>query len=225
MGYEITFYFKQKDKETGEYKADQESFKKRVGDPYEDTPIETLASLVLRQLARRDIFVEDVEIFEITKKKISFKESKNGITIKNKKFGLDDTFEVKSEEESQSNETNQPIENSAVTVQSKSFDTSKLKPIKKMLYAPEPQQQIKLLQQGIKLTPNKIYDILKIDKHLNGITEIYLLVDDNGRDKLVADDYFVPATKLDEGPDDFGLSDDGLNWGGVINDNIPSLRR
>lgn len=229
MGYEVTFYFKQKDKESGEYKTEQESFKKRVGDPYEDTPVETLASLVLRQLARRDIFVENVEIFEITKKKINFKESKNGITIKNKKFGLDDTFEIKSEDEAVSGET-QELTNTNydknITPQSKTpLDTSKLRPIKKMLFAPEPQQQIKLLQQGVKLTPNKIYDIFKIEKHTNGITEIYLLVDDNGRDKLVADDYFVPATKLDEGNDDFGLSDDGLNWGGVINDNLPSLRK
>lgn len=225
MGYEVTFYFKQKNKETGEYAPEQESFKKRVGDPYEDTPVETLASLVLRQLARRDIFVEDVEIFEITKKKISFKESKNGITIKNKKFGLDDTFEITAEQDqpeeiiqnTNTNEVDKPIK--------EVLSTSKLRPIKKMLFAPEPQQQIKLLKQGIKLTPNKTYDIFKIEKHINGITEIYLLVDDNGKDKLVADDYFVPPTKLDEAPDDFGLSDDGLNWGGVINDSIPSLRK
>lgn len=219
MGYEVTFYFKQKDKESGEYVEEKGSFKKRIGDPYEDTPIESLASIILRQLARRDIFVEDVEIFEITKKKVSFKESRNGITIKNKKFGLDDTFEIKAEEET-------VIDNSSresVSVSSQQ-NTASTRPIKKMMYAPEPQQHIKLLQQGIKLTPDKSYEIFKIEKHLNGVTEIYLIVDDNGNKKQVSDDCFVPFANIDEGKDDSGLSDDGLNWGGVIRDKLPSIR-
>jgi hypothetical protein len=224
MGYEVTFYFKEKDKETGEYK-DGGNFKKRVGDPYEDTSIESLANIVLRQLARRDILVDNVDVFEITKKKISFKESKSGIVIKNKKFTLDDSFEIKSEEE-QNEETGSSTSDQAQPKNKEKLSTSKLKPIKRMIYAPEPQQHIKLLKQGVKLTVDKEYDIFQIQKHPNGITEIYLIVDDKGRDKQVADDCFVPQTfLLDEGVDEHtGLSDDGLNWGGAINDSVPSIR-
>lgn len=223
MGYEVTFYYKQKDKETGEYK-ESGTFKKRVGDPYEDTPIENLASIVLRQLARRDVFVENVEIFEITKKKISFKESRSGIIIKNKKFGLDDTFEVKMENEEDNTEGNIESVKEKVSSSASPTPANKLRPIKKMTYVPEPQQHIKLLQSGTKLTPNKSYEIFKIQKHSNGITEIYLVIDDSGKEKNVSDDCFVPNIQLEEGPDDFGLSDSGLNWNGAINTDIPSIR-
>lgn len=223
MGYEVIFHFKQRDKDTGEYSG-KESFKKRVGDPYEDTPVENLANVVLRQLARRDIFVEDVEIYEITKKKINFKESRKGVTIKNKKFSLDDDFEVKSEEELQENIQDYRLSKNEKQDIKDNVPISQLRPIKKMLYAPEPQQHIKLLKQGVKLTHNKSYEIFKIEKHMNEITEIYSIIDDNGREKQISDDYFVPFQNIDEGVNDSGLSDDGLNWGGVVNDNLPSIR-
>ena len=38
----------------------------------EDVSLEMLASMVFTQLARRDIFVFDLEIFELVKKKISY---------------------------------------------------------------------------------------------------------------------------------------------------------
>lgn len=41
------------------------------------------------QLARRDIFVSGVEVFELSKKPISFRESDGGVVIKNKKFTFD----------------------------------------------------------------------------------------------------------------------------------------
>ena len=87
MGYEIICYYKKRKKSDEESPSDEAlSFKKRIGDPYEETPIEKLAAAIMMQLARRDIWVDDVEIYEISKKKISFKETKSGIVIKNKKF-------------------------------------------------------------------------------------------------------------------------------------------
>lgn len=44
----------------------------------------------MAQLARRNILITDVEIYEFTKKKLSFKEADDGILIKNKKFKFDD---------------------------------------------------------------------------------------------------------------------------------------
>jgi hypothetical protein len=224
MGYEITFYHKEKDKETGEYNVSG-TFKKRVGDPYEDTPIENLASVILRQLARRDVLVENVEIFEITKKKINFKESKSGIVIKNKKFGLDDTFEVKAENDETPVSNNNSAEEEAFTFNNVVQPDSVRRSIKRMAYVPEPQQHVKLLKSGTKLTPNKYYDVFKIQKHpvLLG-AEIYLIIDDSGKEKNVSDECFVPNVQLEEDTNDFGLSDDGLNWKGTVQTDIPSIR-
>jgi hypothetical protein len=224
MGYEVIFYYKSKDKETGIYKEEElNNFKKRVGDPYEDTPIEKLASVVMKQLARRDVWVENIEIYEITKKKISFKETKNGIIIKNKKIILDDNFEIDFKQEGEDETVHSEIV-AERPQQQKNEDTNVIKGttrvVKRMLFAPEPQQQINLLKQGVKLTPDKVYDIYKIEKGLNGISEIYLLIDDNNHEKKVADDCFVPATTLSQEDEE----SDGLNWGGVIKGSLPSVR-
>jgi hypothetical protein len=69
------------------------TFKKVVGKATEDTPLEQLAKLVFGQMARRDVWVVDADIFEYTKKKISFKETKDGVLLKNKKFSFDLTCE------------------------------------------------------------------------------------------------------------------------------------
>jgi hypothetical protein len=223
MGYEVIFYYKSKDKETGTYKEEESNnFKKRVGDPYEDTPIEKLASVIMKQLARRDVWVEDVEIYEITKKKISFKETKNGIIIKNKKIILDDNFEIDIKQES--DETEVVESRSEIPAQQKSeagVVKGTTRVLRRMLFAPEPQQQINLLKQGVKLTPDKVYDIYKIEKGLNGVSEIYLLIDDNNHEKKVSDDCFVPATTLSQQDEE---ESDGLNWGGVIKGSLPSVR-
>jgi len=48
----------------------------------EEVPVEKLASAVMMQLARRDIMVFNVEISEFIKRKVSFKETKGGVLIK-----------------------------------------------------------------------------------------------------------------------------------------------
>ena len=102
LGFEITLKFHEEISK-GEYNKDELKTKTtKVGGPLEDVPIEVLAGKVIAQLARRNILVVDVEIHEITKKKISFKETADGILIKNKKFRFDDgaliTTSVESEE-------------------------------------------------------------------------------------------------------------------------------
>src|SRR5690606_33375022 len=90
LGFEITLKFHEEISK-GEYNKDELKTKTtKVGGPLEDVPIEVLAGKVIAQLARRNILVVDVEIYEITKKKISFKETSDGILIKNKKFRFDD---------------------------------------------------------------------------------------------------------------------------------------
>ena len=91
MGYEVIYYYQDKTKDG--FSEEIKSFKKRIGDPYEEFPIEKLSGAILLQLARRDIYVKNLEIFEITKKKIKFRETKNGIILNNKKFSFNNMEE------------------------------------------------------------------------------------------------------------------------------------
>lgn len=103
MGFEIVLKFHEEISK-GEYNKEELKTKTtKVGGPLEDVPIDVVAGKIIAQLARRNILVVDVEIYEITKKKVSFKETPDGILIKNKKFRFDDgaliTTTVETEEE------------------------------------------------------------------------------------------------------------------------------
>ena len=234
MGYEIICYYKKRKKPDDSSSVEEESsgeelsFKKRIGDPYEETPTEKLAAAILMQLARRDIWVDDVEIYEISKKKISFKETKSGIVIKNKKFIFNDDFEINIKEENEDPICTPPRD--AQESESKQPSNQKFHPfpdqqnivkrtIRRLMYVPEPQQHIDLLQKGIKFTLDKTYDIIGIKKSPNGINDIYTIVDDKNREQVVLDIFFVPSTDLSQ-----QKSSDGLSWGGTIDDNCPSIR-
>ena len=88
-----------------------------------------------------------------------------------------------------------------------------------MVYVPEPQQHIELLQKGVKLTPEKEYNIYKIESHPNGVNEIYTIKDDKNFQQKVSDLYFIPQSNLDQ-----VQRNDGLNWSGIINENLPAVR-
>lgn len=90
MGYEIHFYFREQGEEPGIYEEEVKTKKVKVGTPTEDVPLEQAAGKIMAQLARRNILITDVEIYEFTKKKLSYKEAEDGILIKNKKFSFDD---------------------------------------------------------------------------------------------------------------------------------------
>lgn len=232
MGYEIIYYYQEKN-EKG-YDENIKTFKKRLGDPYEEFPLKELSRSILLQLARRDIYVKNLEVYEITKKKIKYKETKNGIILKNKKYLLsEEGFDL-------------VVENDENNVNLQEKDDNHLKPtptsvqaqiqplqakgrvIKRMNFVPEPQQQIDLLKKGVKLTQDRVYDIHNIEPHPNGVNEVYTLIDDKGKTVKVSDLYFIPVTNLigqdDEDEGEF-KEDNSLNWSGVIQDNIPSIRR
>lgn len=90
MGYEIIFHYKKETEEKGVYEEEVQSRKIKVGTPTEDTPLSAAAAKIFAQLARRNILVTDVEIYEYTKKKLSYKETEDGFKIKNRKFRFDD---------------------------------------------------------------------------------------------------------------------------------------
>ena len=97
MGFECLYHYHERVE--GDYnREEKKTFKKKVGDPFEEVSLEKLAGAVMAQLARRDVWIVDVEVYELSKKAISFKEAKGGIILKNKKFlfegGGDDSSSV-----------------------------------------------------------------------------------------------------------------------------------
>jgi len=90
MGYIVKYYYHPLT--NGEYdKSIKNEATINVGDTFEDTSLDVLAGKVMSLMARRNIFVSNVEIHEIVKKPVSFKEFDDGIQIKNRKFKFDDT--------------------------------------------------------------------------------------------------------------------------------------
>jgi hypothetical protein len=54
-------------------KDDLKTQSKKLGNINDETPLEKVASYIMSQFARRDIWVQDFEIFEFKKVKLSYK--------------------------------------------------------------------------------------------------------------------------------------------------------
>lgn len=109
MGYEIILNYHEK--VDGQYNKDEtKQMKRKIGEPFEEVPLEVLAQKIMAQMARRDIWVlPDVEIYELKKQKVNFRETQGGVIIKNKKFLLDS--ETKNVAIQEVAETPQPVTN------------------------------------------------------------------------------------------------------------------
>ena len=79
MGYELIIKYREKNEE-GEYGEEIQEKKIKIGSPYDDVSLDICAGKIIAQLANRKKLVEDVEIYEYTKKKLTYK--------KIKRFGL-----------------------------------------------------------------------------------------------------------------------------------------
>lgn len=90
MGFEVIFRYHEEMEDGGYNKEEIKEMSRKIGDPFEDISLETLAQKIMAQMARRDIWVlPDVDIYELKKQKVNFKPCKGGVVIKNKKFFLD----------------------------------------------------------------------------------------------------------------------------------------
>lgn len=85
MSYEIIYHYRKKISKD-EYSDEIETNKVIVGELGDNVKLEIVAGRVMAMLAHRKILVEDVEIYEFTKKKLSFKFADEGILISNRKF-------------------------------------------------------------------------------------------------------------------------------------------
>ena len=239
MGFELVFKYHEK-KDNGYDTLEQKTFKKKCGDAYEEVPLEKLALLVMGQLARRDVWIVDVEIHEFVKKPISFRETKGGIVIKNKKFSLDTKLEESVVVEECVTDNN----NLEITAQNQissskivhphellKRDLTKKKPIANMVFAPEPQQERECSRY--KLTVDKKYPIYERKANPTG-GELFVILDDAQREITISDKFFIPATINLIGDDEFAnkeasyfgasIKEPKLNWSGVVSDNVPHLR-
>src|SRR4051812_34990904 len=89
MGFEVIYTFHERLESAGYNTEEKKTMKKRVGDPFEEVDLDKCAGAILAQLARRDIWVTDVEVFELSKKKVTFREAKGAVILKNKKYQMD----------------------------------------------------------------------------------------------------------------------------------------
>jgi hypothetical protein len=214
MGYEcILHYHEELDK--GVY--DKENLKTKsikVGTPYENISLEQLAGKIMSQFARRNILIVNVEIFEFEKKKISFKETNDGILIKNRKFNFDDdnlitnvllntTSNIENESSFFSEEEvvkagNKFVEENpaivAKIVKNPNSVNIVKKPIRYEIFYP-PEKFLLEQVKNKKLTLNKEYAIYEETPGANFYDGMnYLIKDDEGNFIKINDRFFIPKT-------------------------------
>lgn len=200
MGYEVLYKFHEKD-ETGNYnKNEVKEMKKKIGDAYDDVPLEKLASIIMSQLARRDIWIlPDVEIYEYKKSKISFRETKGGIVIKNKKFELDTDANIIIHDFVEGQVTNGNGTQNGITLPAIPNNKVNLagptgRPIKWVTLDPDERNLAKVKGSGLAFIPNKRYPVFNELPHAKHFgTMIYTMLDENKREVTVTDDYFLNA--------------------------------
>lgn len=101
MGFEITYTFHpRKDDGVGYDTAATEEQVVKVGKPFDETPLESLAAGIMAQMARRDIWVVDVKVVELVRKEVTFKECKDGrgIMLRNKRFSFNEAAQMVAED-------------------------------------------------------------------------------------------------------------------------------
>lgn len=253
MGFECVYKYHERLEEGGYDRDETKSFKKKVGDPFEDVPLTKLAAAVMAQLARRDVWIVDVEVFELSKKAISFKETKGGIILKNKKFlfdggGEDESTIVVQEmiqhspqpvytaqpHPSQTIHQNQPNVNIQAHSEPHPHNANQLnqrRAVDYVIFSPELHHAAEIKQKGLRFTADKKYPVYRKQSGVAG--EIYTMTDDMGREQLVSDKYFVapPAGLL--GDKELGFSESPsereggkLYWGNASGElDMPDIRR
>lgn len=195
---------------------------KKVGRDDEDTPLEQVVMLVKSQLARRDILVTDVEVFEFVKKKVKFKEIKGGFILKDKKFLMDQIHGVPVASEEGDEQPQFPPQFAGLQPheimmqqrpQAMGMSTGiqanpnppnrpqvtdngvpmAMHPQRFEVFDPDPLQMAKI-QGRFKLTPGNRYPIFREWRDVGNLTH-YLIKDDRNLETQVSAEYFVAQGK------------------------------
>ena len=208
MGFEVVYYYKEATDVSGVYSEETFTKTSKVGKFEEEVSFETLAGKIMAQLARRNILITDIEIYEFTKKKINYKETKDGIIIKNKKFSFDNGAVVSGE--SNDDEIEEILQNEEllnklkkaigidkpqINLASKSnsrLSSDGKRPLRLETYDPELLNKHKMEQKGYKLTVGKKYPIYSEKKGLGTIN--YVTKDDAGKEIEISAECFVVSS-------------------------------
>ncbi len=224
--FEVEFkYYKQK--EDLDYNKDEPLvFKNKFGKIDEDYPKEKLAKYILTQLARRDIFIYDVEVYEFTKKKVNFKLGKNGFSIAGSKFSNSDLAEecslendVPAEPQAIPSSIKQnptpPVQNNFQNL-SRRIENKPKKVLRRVAFVPP--LRMDKSKFPYKFTLNKIYPVYSERYNMNGVGMIIMTTDDSDNVVEVNDEYFVPANAALEYENEMDAgkrgNNDLLNWQG-----------
>jgi hypothetical protein len=208
LGYEIAFHFHERG-EDGKYDMDkQQSFTKTVGRKSAEVSLEQVAAVVLGQLARRDIWIVDVQVFEFAKREITFKETKNGVVLKNRKFHYDQICghlisdeEDCGEQQQQYSPQQQPSpvafsNNTRVPLTAKPPARDPNIPVRQELFRPNREDYPILQRQGIKLTMGKPYPIFNEVIKGGEFEPIYYVVQDDGGNRIeISSLFFEPMRR------------------------------
>lgn len=242
MAYEVVFKFYDVNEDGSFNKSEPKELKKKYGSIDEDFPLEKLMSNITGYLARRDIFVHDVEVYEFTKKKITFKITKDGLVLKQQKVSYDEMLQTTNIENSIVDK-NQPIDISPVqdkpktqqvqSRKSKFVDLSNRveinrnkKPVRSVVFSPP--LNVDKSKFNYKFTRNKQYPVYAERYADNGIGMVISTFDDANNHVDVHDEYFIPAGANFEFIDELNTKKDGnidlLNWKGDTQE-VPVLRK
>jgi len=190
MGFEIIFKYHE-EIEKGEYNKEELKTKKvKVGSAEDDIELSVVAGKIMAQLARRNILVMEVEIYEFTKKKLSYKEAADGLVIKNKKFRFDDGAVVDAPAEvappvAAALPSSIPTPTPAAPAQNGGS------PLRYEIYDPiEPALVHEDKRRGYKFTIGKRYPIYKEEIRPMGVQ--YTTTDDGGTTRKMLDKHFLP---------------------------------
>lgn len=209
MGWELAFKYHPGKEEGPGYDTEKvETFNKKVGNKSDDVPESEVLKVIVTQMARRDIWITDVEVHEYTRRKVPFKFLKGGFSFKGKKFGFDEVGRIdesgyEHEEKDPPLHQSQPRFANQQTVQGTQAQprpqqqrqggdipsTVGMSPIRMETFDPDPRQQQSL--RHVQLTVGKKYAIF-VEEPGNQIqTPKYIIRDDAGRDIRIGSEYFV----------------------------------
>ncbi len=207
--FEVTYFYHAKN-EDGKYDTTEtKTITKKIGQAFEEVSHDSLASVIIGQLARRDIWIVDVKIYEYTKKEITFKESSdgNGIIIKNRKYTLNTTSGALAVSEESSPQTNLVAQNVQNIVPKQNLAVNPNKPIMFVTFDPEIVHVNEI--KSFKLTKGKQYAVFKMEEvKVGGMTiQKYTIKDDLNRNISIDEKYFTVVGKGLIGDKELGFSE------------------
>jgi len=209
MGYEVAYKYHER-QEDGKYNTEEtKELKKRVGKAFEDISLEKLAAVVMGQLARRDIWVVDVDIVEFVKKPLNFKESSDGkgIIIKGKKFSFGASAELVAEEidvvEVDHNGEDVMLPKSQPVQANVNLAPQRKVALKHVIFDPPPELIAEAKSRKLAFSPGMRYPVYDSKEQVIGTKdgsplygELLSVRDNNEKEVMVSEKFFVPVQNL-----------------------------